>query len=371
MKKSLIALAVAGAFAAPTANAIEFTPTMYQSLALSFGSTDTGATSTDQNTVRTGGGRSIGFKATDDLGNGMTATLFMHYTSDVSEGHNLAVVHRNGYVGLSGGFGSVKMGTNEHIYEVGQIIDGWGADWGVGGDSLTIPTVIGASNTWFTRQDTNSIWWTSPNWGGVTVDAAYILGPDQTTVGTAKKDGEGIQLAVTWASGPIMVQGALADYSEYGAGGLGAFSASNLGTSPADQQGSGTNDFSGMRATVTYDLGVVKLGGTVNMLESEDTAVAGSKTEVTTMAFNATMPVATGRVIFNYAMAGDQDINGQTLPDSGADGFDIGYQHDLSANTYVFARYESMTKAKSYGGAGAATADTDTDAMMVGLKISY
>jgi predicted porin len=370
MKKSLIALAVAGAFAAPTANAIEFTPTMYQSLALSFGSTDTGATSTDQNTVRTGGGRSIGFKATDDLGNGMTATLFMHYTSDVSEGHNLAVVHRNGYVGLSGGFGSVKMGTNEHIYEVGQIIDGWGADWGVGGDSLGLTTGIGRTGWNFTRQDTNSVWWTSPNWGGVTVDAAYILGPDQTTVAGAKKDGEGLQLAVTWASGPIMVQGALASYSEYAASGLGAFSASNLGTSPADQQGSGTTDADGIRATVTYDLGVVQLGGTINQLKAEDKAVANSEVKVTTMAFHATMPVATGRVIFNYTQAGDQSIGGTDASDSGAAGFDIGYQHDLSANTYVFARYESQTKDKNYSAAGG-TNDTDTDAVMVGLKVSY
>ena len=94
MKKSLIALAVAGAFAAPSAMAIEFAPTMYQSIALSFDSNETngvepanGKDGTNDQSIRSGGGSTIGFKFTDDLGNGMTAEAFIHITTNITSGH--------------------------------------------------------------------------------------------------------------------------------------------------------------------------------------------------------------------------------------------------------------------------------------------
>jgi predicted porin len=180
MKKSLIALAVAGAFAAPSAMAVEFTPTLYQSLAWSFNSDSVAgvATGADGGTsIRSGGGSTIGFKFTDDLGNGMTAEAYVHITTSIPQGGQFDFQGRNGYVVLMGNFGSIKMGANEHVYEVGQIIDGWGADW-FGGNSVGFwdasPTRLGLSGFNFTRQDLGSLWWTSPSWGGFVLDAAFI-----------------------------------------------------------------------------------------------------------------------------------------------------------------------------------------------------
>ena len=103
MKKSLIALAVAGAFAAPSAMAVEFTPTLYQSLAFSFDSAElngqTKVGSADGQSVRSGGGSTIGFKFTDDLGNGMTAEAFVHVTTNTPGGNDFKFAARNGYVG--------------------------------------------------------------------------------------------------------------------------------------------------------------------------------------------------------------------------------------------------------------------------------
>jgi len=374
MKKSLIALAVAGAFAAPSAMAIEFTPTMYQSVALSIGSSEAGgvpvgsqggdvASGPDGNTLVTGGGRSIGFKATEDLGNGMQASLFIHFTTDVTTGHQASVVHRNGYVGLSGNFGSVKLGTNEHVYEVGMIIDGWGSDW-AGGNSVGgwdgAATRIGRSFN-FTRQDINSIWWTSPDWNGFVVDAAYIMGPGPT--GTVTNfDAEGFQAALKWSNGPLALHTALASYSEYASqeNDLGDFTNSTTCTVATD-----CTDADALRFTAEYDFGTFYVGGTYSMLESER---PGTKYETVTYALTGILPVATGRVIFNYVMADDQELNGVKIADSDADGFDIGYQHDLSASVYAFVRYQQNESGAGYD---ADLLKEESDSILIGMKVSY
>ncbi len=371
MKKSLIALAVAGAFAAPSAMAVEFTPTLYQSLAFSIDSNEVGGVEPDNGTndqsIRSGGGSTIGFRFTDDLGNGMTAEAFIHFTTNIAAGHSADVVHRNGYVGLTGNFGAVKMGTNEHVYEVGQIIDGWGADW-AGGSSVGFwtgsPTRMGISNWNFTRQDAGSIWWTSPSWGGFVLDAVYVSGfgnangPDNGTAG----DANGMQLAAKWSNSAFMVSGAWADYSDYNAGG-GAFTG----------QTGGSQDATGLRLTFVWTAGWGNLGASTNIMESEDKLVANSKNEVTTYSFTGTFNLASGRIIANYVMAGDQDFGGAKINNSGGSGFDIGYQHDLSASSYVFVRYEANEGDENYNNGGATTGGSkvESDALMLGLKVSY
>jgi len=378
MKKSVIALAVAGAFVAPSAMAVEFTPTIYQSVALSFGSNETGGVTTgaggtggdvaagpDGQSMVQGGGRSIGFKVTDDLGNGMTAMMYIHWTTDSTEGNSQGPTNRNGYVGLSGNFGTVKLGTNEHVYEVGMIIDGWGADW-AGGNSVGgwdgAATKIGRTGGNFTRQDNNSVWWTSPDWNGITVDAAYIMGPP-TTGGANDKDASGYQAAVKWVSPMIWVQGAIASYSDYDInGGMGDFTGDtscSVGT---------CTDLDGVRITVGWTPAWGFVGGTYSMMEHNAKDIA-TKVEANSLALTGILNMATGRLIANYIMVDDQDINGSSAADSGATGFDIGYQHDLSANTYVFARYQMNETDQNYSSVGGGK--HEYDALMIGMKVSY
>ena len=384
MKKSLIALAVAGAFAAPSAMAVEFTPTLYQSLAFSFNSAEVGGTtdaSADGESVRSGGGSTIGFKFTDDLGNGMTAEAYVHITTNLASGNDFKLAGRNGYVGLMGNFGSFKLGANEHVYEVGQIIDGWGADW-FGGNSVGFwtgsPTRLGISGWNFTRQDLGSLWWTSPNWGGVVLDAAYITGPGGAVSGLGlTEDAEGLQLGVKWSNDAFMVSGAWADYSNYGqadnswSGGSG--NTQFGGGFQGDE--SGSVDANGVRITFVWTAGWGNLGVSTNMMEAENTAVADSKNEGTTWSFTGTFNLASGRIIANYVQADDQDYEGAKVENSGATGFDIGYQHDLSASSYAFVRYEVNEGDENYQMADAAGINplgkTESDALMLGLKVSY
>jgi hypothetical protein len=374
MKKSLIALAVAGAFAAPSAMAVEFTPTMYESLAFSFNGSDlNGVTQpNDGNSVRSGGGSTIGFKFTDDLGNGMTAEAFVHITTNIPLGNSSTFAGRNGYVGLTGNFGAFKLGANEHVYEVGQIIDGWGADW-FGGNSVGFwtgsPTRLGISGWNFTRQDLGSLWWTSPSWGGFVLDAVWITGPGGAAIGANTIDAEGVQLAAKWSNANWLVSGAWADYSDYA---LGAGSTQFGGGFQGDVSGTATQqqDAQGLRFTVQWSTGWGNVGGSVNFMESENKVSAtNSKNEVTTYALTGTLNLASGRVILNYVLADDQDFGGAKVNDSGAMGWDIGYQHDLSASTYAFVRYEANEGDVNYD--PTAGGKTETDALMIGMKISY
>jgi hypothetical protein len=374
MKKSLIALAVAGAFAAPSAMAVEFTPTMYESLAFSFnGSEVNGVTQpNDGDSVRSGGGSTIGFKFTDDLGNGMTAEAFVHITTNIPLGNSSTFAGRNGYVGLTGNFGAFKLGANEHVYEVGQIIDGWGADW-FGGNSVGFwtgsPTRLGISGWNFTRQDLGSLWWTSPSWGGFVLDAVWITGPGGAAIGANTIDAEGVQLAAKWSNANWLVSGAWADYSDYA---LGAGSTQFGGGFQGDVSGTATQqqDAQGLRFTVQWSTGWGNVGGSVNFMESENKVSAtNSKNEVTTYALTGTLNLASGRVILNYVQADDQDFGGAKVNDSGAMGWDIGYQHDLSASTYAFVRYEANEGDVNYD--PTAGGKTETDALMIGMKISY
>jgi hypothetical protein len=374
MKKSLIALAVAGAFAAPSAMAVEFTPTMYESLALSFNGNEVNGTTTgaDGNSVRSGGGSTIGFKFTDDLGNGITAEAFVHITTNIPLGNSSTFAGRNGYVGLTGNFGAVKLGANEHVYEVGQIIDGWGSDW-FGGNSVGFytgsPTRLGISGWNFTRQDLGSLWWTSPSWGGFVLDAVYVAGPGGAAVGANIIDAEGYQLAAKWSNANWLISGAWADYSDYA---LGAGSTQFGGGFQGDVSGTAgqQQDATGIRFTVQWTTGWGNLGASTNIMESENKVVANSKNEVTTYSFTGTFNLASGRVIANYVWADDQDFGGQTISDSGATGWDIGYQHDLSASTYAFVRYEANDSDTFYTSTTVAN-KVKSDALMLGMKISY
>lgn len=397
MKKSLIALAVAGAFAAPSAMAVEFTPTLYQSLAFSFdsaklnGKTDVEGTTqnADGQTVRSGGGSTIGFKFTDDLGNGMTAEAFVHITTNIPKGGDFDFNGRNGYVGLTGNFGAFKLGANEHVYEVGQIIDGWGSDW-FGGGSVgffnSSPTRMGLSGWNFTRQDLGSLWWTSPSWGGFVLDAVYIAGPSGAldTTNNVTNDAEGAQLGVKWSNSAFMVSGAWADYSGYAKG-----TDDDRTSTLQDQFGggfkddqSGTTDATGLRLTFVWTAGWGNLGGSWNTMESEDTSAAAAltgknKNEVDTWQITGTFNLASGRLIANYNSAGDQDWQGKSVQNSGATGYDLAYQHDLSASSYAFIRWEANEADENYqfdegGVAGNNTlGKLESDSLMLGMKVSY
>src|SRR5690606_13992773 len=125
MKKSLLALAIFGAFAG-TASA--------QSSVTIYGIVDTGIAHIDNggdsvNAMRSGNNNSsrIGFKGAEDLGNGLKTTFVLENGINTDDGTGNAGFSRISYIGLEGGFGKVRLGKqNTPIKEALSKIDPFG-----------------------------------------------------------------------------------------------------------------------------------------------------------------------------------------------------------------------------------------------------
>jgi len=361
----LIAAAVAGAFAAPYALAADGpSVNIYMAEALTFGdSTTTNGTTvtkTDSDRVSDGGGNRLMFTWSDTLNNGMTLHVYQSFgnlsNSEGQFGQN-NVRNRNTHIGLSGDFGAIRMGTNEHFIEGDAIIDGYAADWGTGGEGLNHMT-LGQSGFAFVRRDSNSVWWNSNDYNGLTFRAAYIGGPAPAAANAS--DPEGMQIGVRYASGAFSLGYNVGTYDDYAANGAN----NGVGVAGSDVE---ANQFN-----VAYDFGAFSLKATMIDMEQSNQIGVGSGLAARGYSVNFTMPVSTGRVIANVGSISDQDVtaNGATtaLNDSGRESFDIGYQHDFSANTYGFARYDSRDDGVNFD---ATAGGVESENVMLGLVFSY
>jgi len=118
MNKKLLAIAVGAAFgAAPMAASAAVT--VYGHAQVEVGTVDNGAT--DQTVVEDNARGRIGFKASEKLGNGMTAIAKYEFRTDTADNQrttdNGPLTARESFVGLKGGFGTVQLGTVKSGYK--------------------------------------------------------------------------------------------------------------------------------------------------------------------------------------------------------------------------------------------------------------
>jgi predicted porin len=118
MNKKLLALAVGTAFsAAPMFASAEVT--VYGHAQVEVGTVDNGTT--DQTVVEDNARGRIGFKASEKLGNGMTAIAKYEFRTDTADNVRTAdggpLTAREAFVGLKGGFGTVQLGTLKSAYK--------------------------------------------------------------------------------------------------------------------------------------------------------------------------------------------------------------------------------------------------------------
>lgn len=137
MKKSLLALAVLGAFAG--AASAQSSVTLYGKLDLGFAKT---AGSADKQ-VRDGSGSRVGFRGVEDLGGGLKAMFQFEHRFNPDTGDQAATLFWQGIstVGLGGSFGTVNLGRQytAAFSLATNVIDPFGGDTvaGLRGESLT------------------------------------------------------------------------------------------------------------------------------------------------------------------------------------------------------------------------------------------
>jgi predicted porin len=321
MKKSLIALAAVAASGAAFA----------QSSVTVFGIVDTSVAyvngQDNWSGLQNGGNATsrLGFRGTEDLGNGLKANFWLEGAVQPDTGDGSAAgkgydFQRRATVGLSGNFGEVRLGREltaaynaTSRYDVfGQV--GFGAsklwaDKGVQGDSTT-------------QRVSNMVTYLSPEFSGFRANVNYGFGED-TDAQTGKSSNSAnryMGAGVTYDNGPLSL-------------GLG-LERRNDGTST----GAGVNayDVNAWSLGGSYNLGVAKLAAAYRNSEAKNT-IDGLKDKTKGYYIGVSAPVgAAGEVKASYNRYEGKDAGEAKLK---ADHFALGYVHNLSKRTALYGTY--------------------------------
>jgi predicted porin len=348
MTKKLLALAVAGAFAAPFTASAADNVTIYGTLNLSIDFTKTrAATATPTNPLGETPGQTtqiscsscnIGFRGEEDLGGGLAAWFQLESGIDPDE-RTGSLTSRNSAVGLKGGWGTFLIGNwdtpgklNVNAYTpfyattVGAYNMILGAQGGVGGFGP-------ADGVAFDNRQTNSVQYWSPQFlGGLGVRLLYSTGGDSPT------------------NGGVPGQPQTNDYVY---GGSIVWDKGNLyaGVAYEKQQDSITsgfppslNDRDMWSVNVSYAFaGKYRVGAiydqqTYNSLPGTLTPTLTSNSSVNQFMIFAVLPVGPGAFHAQYSNADDWD----NRSDSGADGWSVGYYYDLSKRTKLYVQWAQV-----------------------------
>lgn len=202
MKKSLLALAVLGAFASAAS--------AQSSVTLS-GGVDLGVQRTNgQWSMGTAGSSRSNFtlSGTEDLGGGMKAIFLLNHrfrpnTGEINNPGGAGFFFRNSWVGLAGGFGDVRLGR------ILMPLQDFNGGYDPFGTDTVGSTHTGGINA--TVRATNSIYYRSPSLGGLQVHAAIaaaegqIAGEQGGTAGKPLNKERPLGLGVVYAAGPLKV----------------------------------------------------------------------------------------------------------------------------------------------------------------------
>src|SRR6266404_1596262 len=186
MKKSLIALAVAGAFAAPAAMA-DVTLSGAINVGITYINSSSGAAAGSNSVTReslANNYSNINISSSDDIGNGNKIIFNAQFEPHVASLGPLT--NRNSYLGITGSWGTFKAGTNENVYErwmyESDPLDG---AVGLGGNIQMLGHSGLQGHKWFAvgntcgdqiwRRTDQTIWYTSPDLNGFTFEIDQTL----------------------------------------------------------------------------------------------------------------------------------------------------------------------------------------------------
>lgn len=270
MKKSLIALAVLAASGAAMAQS---SVTIYGIADIWFGSSKTsgvfhsGAAGQDgvrQTVLQSGGvsGSRFGFKGTEDLGGGLKANFLLEQGFSLDTGAATAgqAFSRQSYVGLSGGFGEVKLGKMWTAYD-----DISGATNSAFDSALAAANNVFLSNG-YSANPANGVYYATPSFGGFSGAVSYAFGEDKTA---ALSSSNTVAFHAKYENGPIYAGVAYQRQKPQGSGASDKFTRINgsYDFGPAKLLASyGNVKEAGGEKTNEYHIGVdVPLGGALTL----------------------------------------------------------------------------------------------------------
>jgi predicted porin len=362
MKKSLIALAALASFAS-VASA--------QSSVTLFGIVDAtwahGHGNVSNKTQLTNSGYNssrLGFRGTEDLGGGMSASFWLEAalnndngTGGASNTNNQAsgaalgglqggqglTFARRSTVSLAGGWGEVRLGRDytPQFWNL-TVFDPFGTN-GVGTTQTLNSIITGVTAV----RASNSVGYFLPgNLGGFYGQVQYSMGENNT--GATHKDGTGYGLRVGFANGPFNVAAAFSktDYNTVGASGV-------AGTVGVVHQ----NNIAGQ-----WDFGVAKLMGEYS--RDKNGTISGKGGLI-----GGLIPVGAGEVRVAYSRYRTDIATNPT-----AKKWALGYVHNLSKRTALYATFAHVSNegasAQALNGS-ATTAGGSSSGYDLGIRHSF
>ena len=325
MKKTLIALAAVAATGAAFAQS---SVTIYGRVDAGYG-TVTSTTSAGVQSKVTGihsqhSTSRIGFMGSEDLGGGLKANFTLEYQIEPDNGFGLssgtlATSARPAFVGLSGGFGAVNVGT---LATVIGAVNGT-SDFHGGVNVLGYTASVNQNS-----RRANMIEYTTPSFSGLTATVqmgyAGAVGADT---------GNSSALRLAYANGPLTVAAATetTELTKLTVANIGATQSADFTSRSGTDLSNALSDRKRNVIGAAYDLGVAKVGFTSTQAKAGSSADAG-KYSVNTLGVSVPM----GATTLNATMD-----NG-SMTDSGATSVDISaYQlsayYALSKRTNLYA----------------------------------
>jgi len=338
MKKSLLALAVLGAFAGAAAAQTNVTVYGLVDAGITF---EGGGANGSITKLATGvqSGNRLGFKGTEDLGGGLKANFQIESGFDLDTGTSRqgALFGRQAWVGLSGNFGAVGLGRQyTPLFVALDSIDPFGTGLAGATTNLMNPGVVRANN---------SITYSTPALSGFSANLLYGLGE----VPGNNSGNRNLGLSVGYANGPIAA--------------VLAYETQNNVTD--------TNKSKLLLVGGAYDFGVAKLHAAYES-EKDDLNV-----DFRDWMLGVSAPVGTGTVLASYIQKKDRSAAGN----AGGKQFAIGYTYPLSKRTNIYTAFAQINNDSagtntvgdaSSGGAGAAPrAGDNSRAFNIGIRHKF
>jgi len=328
MNKKLMAVAVAGIFAAPAVALAQ--TTIYGTVKAEYGfasqpNTAANATRHDAEALNSGASN-IGFRGEEKMGGGLAAWYQCESDLQFLGGGTTAtsgsICDRNSALGLKGGFGNFYVGTWDSPIKrasgVTRITEetGW-----TGSQHITLSSAAGPAN--FSNRYVHTFNYDTPNMGGFTGSVQFTsLQATRNATEATVAEGRVVGLGGQYATGPLAVVAAYETRDE------------NRSTG-----GTVASDDTAWLAGVRYRIGPVTLGFTYTDMETDNGA--GTTVERTAWNIAGEWQIGAGAIRVGYALADDREGTVK-VANSGAKQYQVGYWHNLSKRTKVYGAYAKL-----------------------------
>lgn len=402
-KKNLVVLAIAGAFALPIAAQAQSSVTVYGKIYPQIVNTElSGATAkgTVVNTLSaaaTGVADSkllsmdspnsrLGFRGTEDLGSGMKAfyQLEMGFGVDTGALSNSLLFGRDSFVGVGGGFGSVKLGNMDTVYKsLGDTMSFLGISSGnfISASNIISKPGFGTSSaSSFHLRRGNSIIYESPEVAGLQGLFDYSLGEIAGSTSSATVMAAGLK----YNAGPMYLAVAYETHKDLFGGSKNVPSAIANSTTTATTGGPSSTD-TAMRFTAQYKITEnTRVEGNYATTQYDETGgtagkFANYKHNVWSISGEHKLNNAV-TLVASYAAsaAGTCTLVGTTAcSTAGLDGkmINLGVGYNLSKRTMLYALYSNINNGASavYNnfGSGSPATGQDINTLAAGISHSF